>query len=161
MAHTVSGLIAKRAPLIEAAAAPWVVAPMAQGFGIALRSDVRAYPDEPLPGELTALALVLKDTTAVAAVVTGYFGGDGSQAAAAWAGPDAIAYSECSTAINTALEFLGVCVNGACDEFDAIGLGWFRSNDDWIEFAKNGKLHFERAPWPPAYAVWLEHTKSH
>lgn len=161
MAHNVSGLIAKRAPLIEAAAAPWVVAPLAQGFGIAVRDDVAAYPEEPLPDEITALAVAVTRMTPVAAIITAYFGGEGSQAAAAWRGSETLAYGEAGDAINKALEFIGVSAGDARDAFDAVGLGWFRSNENWIEFAKNGKLHFEREPWGPAYAVWLEHRKSH
>lgn len=156
MGHRISGLIAKRRPLRDAVPEGWVVAPLAQGFGFAVHGDLLVSPGRPFPAETLDVAERVKGMTAVAAVATDYFGGEGSQAAAAWAGTGAYPYRDGSGSINAALQFLGAEKGRATDPFDALGLSWYRSNDDWIEFARNGKLTWQREPYAEAYAAWTE-----
>lgn len=75
---------------------------------------------------------------------TEYHGGAGSQAAAAWAGgvvvagPFLQADEDCGKGepsewpINRVLRHLGVVRSKREDEFDAVGLGRWRNNEDWI-----------------------------
>lgn len=71
----------------------------------------------------------------VAYVETEYFGGTGAQVAAVWKdgslefGPEQAEIGP----INAALRLLGVHTEKGRDEFDSVGLGRFRSNEDWIE----------------------------
>ncbi|MEM7104902.1 MAG: hypothetical protein AAF502_17330 [Bacteroidota bacterium] len=68
---------------------------------------------------------------------TDYWGGDGEQAAAIWYkgilyfGPK---HSKIG-AISRCLKLMKAVKNDMYDEFEAIGLTKFRSNDDWIEHA--------------------------
>lgn len=87
----------------------------------------------------------------VAYIETDYFGGTGSQSAVAWSKVKVICgpyESETrwlngqlvrkpleQNAINKALICLGVERGEALDEFEAIGLGDYRDNEDWIEQA--------------------------
>ncbi len=89
-----------------------------------------AYLKETLPGVL--------GNQPVAYVETDYFGGSGIQSAALWRGGGlefvASEYSSPWVApvvrpINTALRMLGVVASPEQDEFDAIALGEFRSNN--------------------------------
>lgn len=68
---------------------------------------------------------------------TGYFGGEGSQAAAAYQdGHPLPPTPSCGEgAINRALGCLGITRHGAFDEFDQIGLNRYRHTSDWIEAA--------------------------
>ena len=76
----------------------------------------------------------------VAWVETDYFGGNGSQSAAAWVGGEAVVGPSKSGAetgppdgaINLALRCIGVTCGEGGDEFDAIGLGWYRDNEEWM-----------------------------
>ncbi len=66
-----------------------------------------------------------------AVVETEYFGGEGTQRAGAWHGETTlVAEQESDDAVNLALEALGVTVGSAHDEWAAVGLERFRSNDD-------------------------------
>lgn len=83
-------------------------------------------------------------------VATDYDGGRGRQGGGAWwNGED---WTEFWVArgpgpINGVLQTLGVRTEpGGPDEFDRVGLGHYRSHDDWIEFARTGKASWERAP---------------
>lgn len=64
---------------------------------------------------------------------TNYFGGAGDQGAI-FAKAGKIAHGpQCGDdSINALLKHLGVSVNGTHDEFEAIELGKFRRNEDWI-----------------------------
>lgn len=73
----------------------------------------------------------------LAYVETEYFGGTGSQAAAAFSGGTVIPPSPLSGsgAINTALRGIGIVATKRQDEFDYIGLSRHRHTSDWIEAA--------------------------
>ena len=68
---------------------------------------------------------------------TDYFGGDGTQAAAAYRDGHALSPTPSSgdDAINRALGCLGITRHGAFDEFDYVGLSRYRQTSDWIEAA--------------------------
>lgn len=81
------------------------------------------------------LARELSQAGAVAYVETDYFGGVGAQSAAAWrSGREVLApASGGSDTVNAALRTIGVCAAAPADEFDAIGLGRHRHNEEWLE----------------------------
>jgi hypothetical protein len=65
---------------------------------------------------------------------TNYFGGAGGQGAILANEGEVIYGPEWGPdSINSILRMLGVSNGDARDEFDAVGLGRFRSNEDWIE----------------------------
>ena len=83
-------------------------------------------------------------------IETDYFGGAGSQLAEAWENGDRILgpyisfdgnesweypkeVKEVYRAINRCLSIIGVFKDEGKDEFDSIRLGWYRSNDDFLE----------------------------
>lgn len=68
-------------------------------------------------------------------ISTDYFGGMGDQSANLWVNSEFI-YDKCDeydniSPINYVLRMMGVIRNGSNDEFDTIGLGNYRSNDDF------------------------------
>jgi hypothetical protein len=81
----------------------------------------------------------------VAYVEADYFGGVGTQAAAAWDAGDLALGPLTETEdpmepaspspISHALRRLGVSAKGYVDEFEAVGLGRHRDMDDWLEEA--------------------------
>jgi hypothetical protein len=115
-----------------------------------------------LSPSLIAFARRQSEATPLVYLETDYFGGNGTQAAIAWArghvvfGPEqtgnAVPLSGGAInralrtlsvkllptrPINCALQFLGVKALWPFDEFDAVGLGRCRSNEDWIEQAES------------------------
>lgn len=66
-------------------------------------------------------------------VETDYFGGAGEQSAAVWKNGAKGYKAKKSGAIDMALRILGVVASEGNDEFDTLGLGNFRSNEDWAE----------------------------
>jgi hypothetical protein len=161
MGHSISGLVCNWRALADAAASPWVVAPLAQGFGLGVSPDDYVQPGSPLPEAVARLVSTLSKTTRVAFVATDYFGGEGHQAAGAWGQDTASPYVVGSGSINTALRYIGAMRGDASDEFEAVGLDWFRSNEDWIEFAANGKLTWQREPRSAPFAAWSATRNSH
>ncbi len=68
----------------------------------------------------------------VAYIKAEFFGGTGGQSALAWSGgARVLGPIHAEDAINQTLRFFGVRVDGAHDEFDAVGLGRHRDTDDW------------------------------
>jgi len=97
--------------------------------------------------ELIAIAHQHADPLPLAYVETDYFGGVGTQAAILWDGNHIYGPFQSNTRyeqgelhavpagerpINQVLQRLGVQRGTAFDEFDALGLGRFRSNEAWI-----------------------------
>ena len=68
-------------------------------------------------------------------VETEYFGGVGKQAATVWdEGKQLMSPQKADIgSINEGLKFIGVVCESEFDEFDSVGLGRYRSNEDWIE----------------------------
>jgi hypothetical protein len=68
----------------------------------------------------------------VAYIEAEFFGGTGGQSAVAWSGGSRVLGPiHAEDAVNQTLRFFGVRVDGAHDEFDAVGLGRHRDTDDW------------------------------
>jgi len=84
---------------------------------------------------LAAIASECSATGPIAHVFTDYFGGDGTQGATVWAsGKEAMAPDvDRQGPINSALRKIGLKAQPPLDEFDTIGLGNVRSNDDFVE----------------------------
>lgn len=161
MAHRVLGLVARFAQLAKVARPPLVVAPLAQGFGFAVEAGLSlSLEDEPgvPPAHMMALGATWGETFPVALIATDYDGGYGAQAAAAWSsiGERPFTIEDCS--INESLSLIGIVTVGAHDEFDAAGLGWYRSNDDWIEYAKHGRAGWQQETWPAAAEAWKQNA---
>jgi len=103
------------------------------------------------PGALERVLVEASHAAPVAYVEAEFWGGEGHQAAAVWdrgvrvleiiepepeAGAREPPVREC--AINQALRCLGVEVaSGEVDEFDSIGLGRFRSTEEWLDAVEN------------------------
>lgn len=90
-----------------------------------------------------SLAAFLADHSHHAALVyfeTEYFGGDGTQAAAAYRDGHSLSLSSGDGAINRAVGCLGVTRHGTLDEFDYVGLSRYRHTSDWIEAATTQTL---------------------
>jgi hypothetical protein len=70
-----------------------------------------------------------------AVIETDYFGGKGDQAAAVYCGDREVMAPAESTVgpINAALRHLGVRALPGKDEFDTVGLGWFRDFHDLLD----------------------------
>jgi hypothetical protein len=68
----------------------------------------------------------------VAYVEAEFFGGTGTQACATWDITGRVSQPVVhDNAINAALKFLGVHIEGSHDEFDALGLGRCRDTEEW------------------------------
>lgn len=101
-----------------------------------------------LTPHVLGLGKMLSIEQPVAYVETEYWGGDGTQAAIVWHEGRTVFRPHTGLlswrrkgvqnlptgcgAISLALNRMGVIVNEEHDEFDALGLGRFRSNEDWI-----------------------------
>ena len=88
-----------------------------------------------LSGPIAFVAEQLSQHGPVAYVETEYFGGTGEQAATVWdSGKVRMPPTKApSGPINSALRMLGARASLMHDEFEAVGLGRNRSNDDWLE----------------------------
>jgi hypothetical protein len=86
-----------------------------------------------LSSKLLALLVEASREDAVAYFETEYYGGLGDQGAVvAKDGKIISGPKEGDGSINSALQLLGVKKENAYDEYEAIGLGRFRSNEDWL-----------------------------
>ncbi|MGE3802534.1 MAG: hypothetical protein AB7H80_16070 [Candidatus Kapaibacterium sp.] len=69
----------------------------------------------------------------VAYIEAEFFGGTGGQSAIVWSGGWRVLEPiHAENAINQVLRFFGIRVDGAHDEFAAVGLGRHRNTDEWI-----------------------------
>jgi hypothetical protein len=85
-----------------------------------------------LPTEITELATKLCPTGKLAYVEAEFFGGAGTQACVTWDNANQSPPIIHQTAINTALQFLGVKRENLHDEFEALDLGRHRSTEAWL-----------------------------
>lgn len=157
MGHCIQGFVGRYADMLGWADVREgsVVAPLAQGFGLMVEPEP-AYDlyTGPSPADRDWCERN-RSRVATAFVATEYSGGPGEQGAAAWTASGSLDYSIADFGtINAALGLIGVTKSNGCDEFDSVGLGWYRDNDDWIEFATNGKADFEKEAWPAAAAAF-------
>ncbi|MFD3353234.1 hypothetical protein [Streptomyces fradiae] len=105
-------------------------------------SDGRALGFRRLPGGFDALLAQWSAAGPIAYVEAEYFGGDGEQRAAVWVDgalalgpldePTKKRFSRAVSPISLALRRLGARSSPGEDEFQAVGLGRHRSNEDWI-----------------------------
>jgi hypothetical protein len=156
--HRISGFIGRLEMLREATAPSEGerVVPLAQGFGflpiverLKAPADPGPFPEmERLMGRLASWAAEQSHRFLLAYVETEYWAGRGGQGAVVWQagavvfGPavtsnedlpeDAERPPPSERAINRAAQMLGVARGDAFDEFDVLGLGRYRSNDDWL-----------------------------
>lgn len=81
------------------------------------------------------MAPELSEHGPVACVETDYHGEHGVQAATVWENGNVVMPPTRAPIgpINSALRLLGVEARPPYDEFDAIGLGGYRSNERWLE----------------------------
>jgi hypothetical protein len=150
MGHTVQAFIAKTETLQTAARGLGSARVAPLGRGLALLPVTDGLYDEagagggPAFGEfyklspgLAALGAAWSREGAVAYFETDYWGGEGEQAAVLWEGGEVV-YGPARARlgpINDVLRHLGVERQDGLDRFDAVGLGRYRDNDDWMEQA--------------------------
>lgn len=149
MAHFISGIIGPFQPLREFASDSALHTPTrlrGGTLGFLPLSDEHLDNLFPSQGEwansMMYLSCALKSTLAqlsstccIAYVETEYFGGDGTQGATVYKHGHCILepVTAESHVISQALKLLGVTVRpDQADEFEAVGLHCYRSNDDWI-----------------------------
>lgn len=134
------------------------MAPLNLGFGFLPATEEFVGEDEEVPyahlerltARLGAWAAGHSQGFPLAYVETDYFGWVGSQAAIAWVGGEvvfgplrtppgqngfAVGPVSSGGAINRAVALLGVAPRQSYAEFDAIGLGTYRSNEKWLAAA--------------------------
>jgi hypothetical protein len=131
-----------------------VLIPLAQGLSLvpvtnelfdAISPAYGGDPDPPGPwferlcGATSKWCAGLSFAGSVAYIETEYFGGTGDQGAAVWdAGGLVYGPSRAPRdVINQALRMLGVSRDRGRDEFDSIGLGRWRGNDDWVKHGRD------------------------
>jgi hypothetical protein len=147
MAHYIQGFVALLEPLRGVAVGKgWAVVPLEQDFGFLPVSKQMAGSDSPLQFEgFERLTTSLHDWAVdvslrfpLAYIETEYFGGVGAQSAIAWQnrqvieGPVIANNISMDGPINRTLRRLGVVHGNSHDEFDTLGLGRYRSNDQWL-----------------------------
>ena len=156
MGHTVQAFIAKADVLRDAARSSDAahVIPVEQGFALLLNTDGlygevgRGGGSGELPyQEFYKLSSALAEfgarcstRGAVAYIETDYWGGEGKQSALLWEGGE-VAYGPALARlgpINDVLRRMGVERGENHDEFDAVGLGRYRDNEDWIKQPRYG-----------------------
>jgi hypothetical protein len=98
------------------------------------------FPFQFLDQRIVALLVQASHDEPLAYFATEYFGGAGNQGAiVAKDGKIAFGPVEGSGSINSALRMLGAKKERAHDEFDAVGLSRFRSNEDWLHQPSYGR----------------------
>ncbi|MEQ1868030.1 MAG: hypothetical protein ABL996_25700 [Micropepsaceae bacterium] len=153
MSHSISAFVA-RAPIVAALSralggAPFYKLRSEQFFVLPITDDAfDAHVAASGPSELAAedfwrltvglcdLAKECSQFGAVAYVETDYFGGTGTQGAAAWSAAKEIlapAVSLATGPINTALNAIGLAPEDGMDEFETLGLDGVRRMDAFEE----------------------------
>lgn len=90
-----------------------------------------------VPEGITAIAEVITKVGRVVYIEAEFFGGDGTQACVTWDSNLHVTQPLVDAgAINSALQFLGVEIGDHHDEFDALGLGRYRTSNDWKALAE-------------------------
>lgn len=168
MGHEVEGFISTRHALQSATSGITNahIVDLSNELALLLNTDdffdelVQCAPDEnpnnifwKFHAKLEKLAVLISATSPVVYFETDYFGGPGVQAAAAWKDgkilfrptkSDSISVSR-DEPINSALRAIGVVHDPKqLDEFDTVGLGRFRDNEDWIN--QPPPVHKSRRP---------------
>ena len=118
----------------------WAAAPLGEGLSDAIAGR---FAGDPIPAGFdlapAGLDACLRTASAkagpLAYVETDYFGGIGHQNAGAWVGGQCAFAQAGGSAINAALEAIGVAPADEADAFDTIGLGSRRTTADYFEDA--------------------------
>jgi hypothetical protein len=138
--HAIHGFIAASAPPLSLAERFQAIGPLRQGFHfMAWDGDYADLEEAELPATVDGLGEALAAALGQCAfVATDYFGGEGQQAAKLWdsdgLGMEWAAGRGPNGPICSALRRLGVeRTPGTLDEFEAVGLDDFRSNDAFAE----------------------------
>jgi hypothetical protein len=150
MGHAINAFVAKRpaisavsraldgAPFYRLLHPEFLVLPV--GFEAVDALEARRGPSEPvvedfwqLTGNLAAVGRECSVHGAVAYIATDYFGGHGTQAAAAWEDVRLVREPEVGGIgrINSALRWIGLVAKEGLDAFDTLGLGDMRSMSDF------------------------------
>lgn len=164
MGHVITAYVAKISTLTQIAAEyrSAVVIPLGQEFGLlpitdAFRREAHAPGGEPIvdivwtdenillqfhdiTDKLAEIGVAASSMGAVAYIENEYFGGDGVQGAVVWLNGETVLGPLISARmgpISRALSEIGVQKGTALDEFDALGLGKYRSTDDWLKEVKD------------------------
>ncbi len=154
MAYTLQAIIGK-IQVLEGPNKRFVqarIVPLEQGLGLIPVTDklideirsldlqppeqVPAGPDGTLSPEAAQLAQYASQWGVVALVEAEIFGGVGEQAATVCQNQQVIGgpwLAGKATPISQALRLLGVDKGNQYDEFEAVGLGLHRSNEEWLE----------------------------
>ena len=141
MTHVISGFIAKENELERYAKkfSRAKIATLRQGYGFLVWSyDLSSEVHEKYKVFNTdqKVGIEISKLTPVAYVETDYFGGFGEQNATVWREGKKKTYKrKMFGPIDQALADIGVQSSPTEDEFDALGLGNHRTNDDWLEIA--------------------------
>ena len=127
MTHCIQGFIADAKKLSEAAPGTAVCLLKNHNLGFLPWVDDTG---------IQSIAYFQKFDFPVAYISTDYFGGAGEQKAAVYVKGKLVElnYGDYQP-INVALAFLGVKKEGDKDEFDTVGLGKYRTDDDWVDLA--------------------------
>jgi hypothetical protein len=126
-----------------------VVIPLRCGVSMMMEPEELDEGTEELDATRSAYGEKSSNNGAVGFVATEYWGGPGRQAGALWSKGQLIltfAFSEGIGPINEVLRHLGVSATEGGDEFDSVGLGEYRSHENWLEFARTGKARWEKKP---------------
>ena len=156
MGHIVQAFIAKADVLRDAARSieDAHVIPVEQGFALLLNTDglysevgggggsgEMPYPEfYKLSSALAEFGAGCSTRGAIAYFETDYWGGEGKQSALLWERGE-VAYGPAEATlgpINGVLRRMGVRRGDHHDEFDAVGLGRYRDNEDWINQPRFG-----------------------
>jgi hypothetical protein len=140
---TVAGLVPEMLPHTRAVSLGHglrIVPITAETFD-ALRERFPSLEDPPDPefwklsGPIAYVAEELSQHGAIAYIETDYFGGTGLQAATVWESRSVRMPPTRAKRgpINAALRVMGVRGRFMRDEFEIVGLGMHRSNDDWLD----------------------------
>jgi hypothetical protein len=107
-----------------------------------------------LTSSLLCFARDLAHGRRFAYVETNYFGGTGAQAAGVWLGEQVELEPRRGAVgtINLALRLMGATANDVPDEFAAVGLDRYRSNEAWIESLDEGQCEPGYPPFDDAVA---------
>jgi len=127
--HTSDFQSARLVPLTQGMA----LIPLTDELHDEIGSGGEVEPFEKLSPGVEQWAQRISFAARIAYIEAEFFGGDGGQSAVVWSGSSRVIQPiHSQDAINQALCFLGVRIDNAHDEFDAIGLGQHRNTHDWI-----------------------------
>ena len=137
MGHEIQGIVFRKDLVAKARQL------IPRGTCVSLAKDLCFVPvtDKRLSASVERVAIELSRGGAVAYVETEYHGGTGAQSSVVWRNGAVTLPARTAEVgpINEALVLLGVNRQDSQDEFDTVGLGRYRSNDDWVHHAPRAR----------------------